>query len=259
MVISKEKFPGEEMGPSDLSSLKNNLLLPLQKDFRVNMADIKIERVFPGTKKHEIASDIVNYSYNSMYGADGKIIDIARDNLNKLYTTITLVATQQFDHRSAVLGSLRFTYGNNLDVFKLFEMENGKSWPHEQSNSKKKPGEVGKFSFNPVLSESDLRYSSEERANFRRVLARDLYENGMRQLQKAGVGVPYVIFSKHVSRFAESIGVSPCLKVEGAKLKGSEDAREIKKIFSRYWNPDKDIKYQPALYVPPWDLQPARI
>jgi hypothetical protein len=259
MATSKEMFVVEKSVPSDLVSLKNKLLLPLGGKLpNLDEDSIRVERVFPGTLKHEAAVDIVNYSYNDMYGIDGKIIDVARDRLNELDTTISVVATQRFNGRPMVLGSLRFTCGK-LDLFNLFEMEDGKKWPHMLDEVSKKSGEIGKFSFHPILSEHDLGYSNEERTKFKIIITRGLYQEGMRQMREVGVKVPYFIVSKHVLRFAESVGVSPCIKVEGAKLSKSQEARKMMEQFPKYWHSNEDVKYQPAVYIVPWEMQQIKI
>jgi len=259
MVISKEASVAEKSMSNNLLSLKNELLLPLGGKLpNLDKDSIKIDRVFPGTLEHETAADIVNYNYNGMFGIDGKVIDVARDSLSELDTTISTIATIQFNGKSIVLGSLRFTC-DKLDLFNLFEMENGKKWPHQQGEVSRKPGEIGKFSFHPILSEHDLGYSNEERAKFKIIITRGLYQEGMRQMREAGVKVPYFIVGKHVLRFAESVGVSPCIKVEGAKLSKSQEVRKMMEQFPKYWHSNEDVKYQPAVYIVPWEMQKIKI
>jgi len=257
MTLNKEASQGETS--SDLSLLKDKLLFPLRdKVFSVDPAKIAIKRVFQGTKEYKDAIDIVNYSYNSFYGNNGEVVDVARDSLDGLNTTINLAATQEFNGQSIVLTTLRFVHGSNLDVFELFEMEGEKKWPHEQGISNKKPGEIGKFSFHPIFEKKNPKYFSEEKTNIKKVITRNLYENGMKQMKEAGVEIPYSIFTKHVLNFIESTGISPFLKVENAKQKQSESTDLVRKKFSKYWNPDKIGEYQPELFIAPWVLRPVR-
>ena len=139
-------------------------------------------------------------------------------------------------------------------MFDLFEMNEGKKWPHEQ-NGFKKPGEIGKFSFHPILSEKGFGYSTKERTILKGIVGCMLYESGIQKMKEAGVEIPYFIFAKHVLDFAETAGVRPCIKVEGVGPKQSEEAIRIRQKFSKYWNPNSVEEYQPKLYIAPWKVQ----
>lgn len=227
--------------------LKQRLMVPFLGG-SINEGSLSVSCAEIGSAQRDQVDAIVNWAYNTSYTDGSSFIDIVHDELDPLPTTHTATVTGRVGQsEEVVLGVLRFASEGKLDIFELFEMEDGYVWPHEEDSSlPRKAGEIGKFSLHPGIEDKNLAHE---------LLGR-LYEFGIDLMRKDGVEVPYFILAPHVKKFVVETGIIPVSKVDGVRPSRSPSSQSLRHIFSRYWQPDKDPRRQPAVYVAPWSLRP---
>lgn len=204
--------------------------------------------------------NMVNYAYNSRYHHNGgEVVQLAGDRFDNLPTTRTIVAVQEIDGQPVVMGTFRTLAGSDLDVFELFEMRAGMSWPHQTDAKVLLPGELGRFCLSPVfeaLAKVNIGISNVDLRNMKIAILQKMWRVGMDQMIRDGVEVPYFILKPEVRDFVRKAGIIPTT-VEAMQPSQTEYAQRIRQLFSEYWRPDDASEEQPQVYIAPWNVSPA--
>lgn len=219
-----------------------------------NPANIQVQVAIPGSDEWRQSTEIVDHGYNFRYVDDhGEVISLAPDAIDKLPTTKTVVAVQNVGGDNIVLGTFRIvTDPEVLDIFELFDMQNG-FWPHAiPGNPILKPGELGRFALHPRLDEIRRKSLASKPLvdKYKRQILRCMWPFGMRLLQEAEVEVPYFVLAPAVRSFVESAGIIP-EPIQGEEPSNSVAAQKIRQNFSKYWLIDP-----PSAYLAPREMQP---
>lgn len=258
--------PGHNPLDTPLVQLYRELLLPFVLPSSIEeSAVVKRERIQTlvaeeDSPERQMAAKIVDYVYNEAYLKDGgNVVNIAQDALDDYPTTHTIVAVYD-NNPTLVLGTLRVVCGNDLDLFNFFEIAGNGFWPHTAGRGPiGLPGEIGRFGLHPIF---DLLRAVRNTTLTRtvvdiskRIILRELYSVGLSAMRDEGVAVPYFIAGPHVYRFLRRAGVD-AIRLEKSIPSPSLEAARIRRQFSGYWQPDQSRKFQPAVYLAPWDLKP---
>lgn len=201
----------------------------------IDVENIKVRVAAGDSELRYQADEVVNCAYNIRYGGDDKVRDLTRDEVGS-NESLTVVAVGKSLNTDVVVGTMRVWTKPDLDMFDLFCIDG--AWPHAER--KVKPGELGKFSLHPALDTADKQTKAK--------ILQKLWPVGMKLMRERGVGVPYFILHPDVKRFVEFAGIRP-VPVKGARIKDSEQVRELKMLFPGYWQ-NKGL----GLYIAPWEL-----
>lgn len=238
-----------------LHHLHEKLMAPFKNvnDFSLDLKSFQVTELASNSLVRQQARDLVNYAYNSNFGStSGEVIDIAVDQFDARPGTHTLVATIDVEELPVVIGTFRVVCGDDLDIFNLFELENGIPWPHKPNGVTHKPGEVGRFAVHPLLSVLKMADNREVRSAVKRAkleIPRLLYPHVIRHMREEGVEIPYAILIPGGRDYFVEAGLIPTLIGE-AHYSNSTYAQAIRAAFVNYW------KFEPMIYTAPWEVSP---
>ncbi len=253
------------LGVRPIDFLRNSLMAPFDGKLGVfDSTSLRVEVAQPSSLEREMAADLVNYAYNLRYGiSGGNIEDLAHDEFDQYDNTHTIVAKGKINDESVILGTLRVVCDGRegslkpeeqLEVFKLFDMEEGGVWPHQASGTI--PGELSRFSLHPIFdaiaSDPDMSIAMHSKV-YKRTVLRELWPKAIDIMKKEGVGTPYFILTPKIHSFVVSAGIPP-IEVAGSIPSPSDYSQSIRNRFSPYWQPEVGLDEQPAVYIAPWKM-----
>ena len=244
---------------ANLTDLKRKLFAPFEKIGRLKLdpVQVKIKVAQEGSKERQLAADVIDCVYNSLYRKDnGNIVNIGRDRFDSLPGTVTLVGTQEVAGNFPVVVTLRVVSDKHLEIFDFFQPKENTRWPHEVGDYK--AGEIGRLSFNPGLD--FVRANSQDAKDakliddYKRDIFRMIYSFGLEILRSNGVETPYYMVGPHVNRFLVSCGLY-AVRIDNVESKRTPEVEAIRQEFRDYWYFDKFVKYERWAYLAPWKFQ----
>jgi hypothetical protein len=232
---------------ADLAARHDELVAPLTAlaalDFDPALLDCRVAE--PGTPVKREVDRIVDYAYSVRY--QDRLVSLAHHIPESAPANRVLAVTQRFDCGDVVVGTCRVAW-DDLEVFDLFEVPPPDRWPHELLEQRF--GEVGRLALHPIV---DALVRAPDPAlsaggdGYRVAVWRCLHDLYASMLAGQGRVFAYHIESARAQRFVQHAGF-PATRVDQARPSTSEAAREFRRRWWRYFQPDAEPDRQPHLY-----------
>lgn len=251
LLVSDVAGQADSGPPSALLARRGHLMAPFASldPLAFDTAHLRAEIATPVGYRHRMAERIVEDSYTAHY--QSVLVEVPYYTPATSPTTHVLVAVQRCEGREVVVGTVRCTWEEHLEVFDLFEVPPPAVWPHEALGQRF--GELHKLALHPVVDGLVTARDPRVRAHGLRYriavwnVLRDLWE---RALGEQGCQQVYYIASRHVRRFCASAGYHST-RLDVAVPARSDAARALRREWWRYFRPDDPVERQPHVYYHP--------
>ena len=232
-----------------LGRLYNDLLalFTQTEEFELDTAKLLAKVALPASCERNMAAQIINYGYCSRYQEENTFIDIAGYELERSPGNVLLVAVQELMGSRVVLGTFRIAW-ENLEVFQLFEVPTGRSWPHQRLAHK--PGEAGKCSMHPLLdllSTSCLPDLSQLGTTYKAMTFMMMWELALKLFKDNQVGGVYYIASPMAQQFFSRMRLRS-IRCEAAVPSLAQEAQRLREEWWQYFKPSDLPENQPQVY-----------
>jgi len=239
-----------------LGRLYNDLLafFAQTEDFELDTAKLLAKVALPASLERNMAAQIINYGYCSRYQEEDTLIDIAGYELERSPSNVILVAVQELKGSKVVLGTFRIAW-ENLEVFQLFEVSTGRSWPHW--TLAQKPGEAGKCSMHPILdllSTSSLPKLSQLGNTYKAMAFTMMWELALKLFKDNQIGCMYYIASPRAQQFFSHMGIRST-QCEGVLPSATQEAQRLRREWWQYFKPAELPENQSHVYYCPVESQ----
>jgi hypothetical protein len=235
-------------GPPSLLRRREELMAPFASSDAVafDPALLRSEVAPPASGLLRVAERVVEYSYAVHF--QGTLTDVPYHTQATVPATRILAAVQPFGTRDLVVGTVRVTWIDELEVFDLFDVAAPERWPHEALGHAF--GEFGKVAMHPVVDAFARHAEPELRENGRRYRAAvwNVLRRGFeRVLVEQGRLSVYYIASERVRRFFASAGYV-ATRLDAAQPSASDAARRLRWEWRQYFRPDDPVELQPHVF-----------
>jgi hypothetical protein len=236
---------------ADLEARRSELMAPFAAldVMTFDPALLRAEICAPGGVGHRTAERIVEHSYAAHYRS--ALVEVPYHSPATSPTTEVLAAIQRTQGRDVVVGTIRCTWDEHLEVFDLFEVPAPAVWPHVAM--RERFGELHKLAWHPVVDALAGARQAEVRAFGLRY--RVAVFNALRRLFEPVLdahGCPHVYYiaSKPVHRFCRTAAYHST-RVDAAVPARSDSAGRLREEWWRYFRPDEPLERQPRVYQHP--------
>jgi hypothetical protein len=235
-------------GPASLLRRREKLMAPFAALDVVALEPtlLRSEVAPPASGLLRVAEQVVEYSYAVHF--QGALTDVPYHTQATVPGTRVLTAVQAFGDRDLVVGTVRVTWVDELEVFDLFDVAEPERWPHESLG--RSFGEFGKVAMHPVVDALARHAEPELREHGRRyrVAVWNVLRRGFeRVLVEQGRFSVYHIASERVRRFFASAGYV-ATRLDVARPSGSDAARRLRREWRQYFRPDDPVELQPHVF-----------
>ena len=235
------------------ASLAQSLCAPFRShdDYILELSDIETGIAPVDSRTRATAYSLVQHAYGLRYLADASIDQLDDGQRERAGQASTVVAIAQQCGVPQVIGTLRYSVGQQLSLFDFFAPEPTTCWPHEFG----KPAEYTRLAFHPVFDRMGRAAGALQRdlTRFYKLLVlRKLVQRCSEEILDQGARAIYFIATPHVQRFLSAGG----LRLEplpGALSVESDLSRSVRDAFPRYWRPEQPDQ-QPIPYLMSADL-----
>jgi hypothetical protein len=235
-----------------LGRLYNELLVHFahMQYIELDPGKVRGEVALPGSWQKNMVGQILNCGYSSRYRDKNTPLDIANYVVESSPASSTLVAVQDFDGCSIVLGTLRVAW-DDLEIFRLFETSKHSNWPHQATSQRF--GEAGRLCMHPLLDLLSSSSSPELRdygKTYKEVAYTKAMEPAMTLLKEKQIDFFYYVAPPKVQRFLERAG-PPFTRVEGVVPRMSSSVQALHEELNLYFKPSDPPENQPQVYYSP--------
>ncbi len=232
---------------ADVRACHDRLVAPLAAlpALDLDPALIRCEIARPGTALKAEVDLLIDYSYSVRY--QESLVPLAHLIPETAPANIVLAAIQPFACGDVVVGTCRAAW-DDLEALDLFEVPPPGRWPHELLGQPF--GELGKFAVHPVVDaliragQASLAAAGDA---YRVALWHRLTEAYTSLLLGRGRAFVYEVAPPRMQRFLERSGCRP-IRVDQARPSTSAATRELRRRWSRYFQPNGPPDLQPHLY-----------
>lgn len=235
--------------------LEQSLCAPFRShdDYILELSDIETGIAPVDSRTRATARKLVQHAYGLRYlaNADAAIEELDDGQLERARQASTVVAIAQQCGVPQVIGTLRYSVGEQLSLFDFFAPEPTTCWPHGFG----KPAEYTRLAFHPVFDRMGRAAGALQRdlTRFYKLLVlRKLVQRCSEEILDQGARVIYFIATPHVARFLSAGGLRLEL-LPGALAVESDLSRSVRDAFPRYWRPEQPDQ-QPMPYLMGTDL-----
>ena len=185
---------------NSLDALHDELLAPFKNDnsWLIDPGAILLRTVSPGTCEYEETAKVVNFAYSGRYLRDrGEVANLAGD---RVCPSSTVVAIQEMNGRPVVLAALKVAFGENPELFRLFETSLGYDSAGRGRGMQQKPGEFPGMAFHPIFEvlKSTLSLQLRNLAElWQRHISREIWRASETIMRDNGVEIRYAITGEH--------------------------------------------------------------